>query len=203
MTPTALTTALIGALVMLPGTAAQADFTGTWVLDASRSEGLPEGMGQSTMTVRQSGDRIEIDCCSRPGPLPAWCPMSTASTSSPPCRTSSVVPLLGDDGIPSALEVDVPVLGMEALAGLVPVEAGGGGLPPTLWLALGLAFIGGLLLNLMPCVFPVVSLKVPGFVRLAGERPAEVRRHGFSFAAGVLVAFWALAGLLLLPSARS
>jgi thiol:disulfide interchange protein/DsbC/DsbD-like thiol-disulfide interchange protein len=109
-----------------------------------------------------------------------------------------VVPLLGDDGIPTALEVDVPILGTEELARLMPVDAGGGGLPPTLWLALGLAFIGGLLLNLMPCVFPVVSLKVLGFVRLAGERPAEVRRHGFSFAAGVLVAFWALAGLLIL-----
>jgi thiol:disulfide interchange protein/DsbC/DsbD-like thiol-disulfide interchange protein len=109
-----------------------------------------------------------------------------------------VVPLLGDDGIPTALDVDVPILGTEELAGLVPVDAGGGSLPPTLWLALGLAFIGGLLLNLMPCVFPVVSLKVVGFVRLAGERPAEVRRHGFSFAAGVLVAFWALAALLIL-----
>jgi thiol:disulfide interchange protein/DsbC/DsbD-like thiol-disulfide interchange protein len=108
-----------------------------------------------------------------------------------------VVPLLGDDGIPTALEVDVPVLGMEELARLVPVD-GGGGLPPSLWLALGLAFVGGLLLNLMPCVFPVVSLKVLGFVRLAGERPAEVRRHAFSFAGGVLVAFWALAGLLIL-----
>jgi thiol:disulfide interchange protein/DsbC/DsbD-like thiol-disulfide interchange protein len=109
-----------------------------------------------------------------------------------------VVPLAGDDGIPTALNLDVSILGMDELAQLVPVGAGGGGLPPTLWLALGLAFIGGLLLNLMPCVFPVVSLKVLGFVRLAGERPAEVRRHGFSFAAGVLLSFWALAGLLIL-----
>jgi thiol:disulfide interchange protein/DsbC/DsbD-like thiol-disulfide interchange protein len=109
-----------------------------------------------------------------------------------------VVPVVGDDGIATALKVDVPILGMDELSRLVPVDAGGRGLPPTLWLALGLAFIGGLLLNLMPCVFPVVSLKVLGFMRLAGERPAEVRRHGFSFAAGVLVAFWALAGLLIL-----
>jgi hypothetical protein len=61
MTTTALTTALIAALAILPASAAQTDFTGTWVLDASRSEGLPEGMGQSTMTVKQSGDRIEIE----------------------------------------------------------------------------------------------------------------------------------------------
>jgi thiol:disulfide interchange protein/DsbC/DsbD-like thiol-disulfide interchange protein len=121
-----------------------------------------------------------------------------ASTPAERASGALVVPLAGDDGIPTALNLDVSILGMEELARLVPVAAGTGGLPPTLWLALGLAFIGGLLLNLMPCVFPVVSLKVLGFVRLAGERPAEVRRHGFSFAAGVLVAFWALAGLLIL-----
>jgi hypothetical protein len=60
MTSTALTAALIGALAILPATAAQTDFTGTWVLDTSRSQGLPEGTEQ-TMTVRQSGDRIEVE----------------------------------------------------------------------------------------------------------------------------------------------
>jgi thiol:disulfide interchange protein/DsbC/DsbD-like thiol-disulfide interchange protein len=121
-----------------------------------------------------------------------------ASTPAERAAGALVVPLAGDDGIPTALNLDVSILGMEEMARLVSVAAGTGGLPPTLWLALGLAFIGGLLLNLMPCVFPVVSLKVLGFVRLAGEGPAEVRRHGFSFAAGVLLAFWALAGLLIL-----
>jgi len=48
-------------LAILPATAAQTDFTGTWVLDTSRSEGLPPGMEQATMTVNQSGDRIEIE----------------------------------------------------------------------------------------------------------------------------------------------
>jgi hypothetical protein len=60
MTSIAFTTALIGALAVLPATAAQTDFTGTWVLDSSRGEGLPEGIEQ-TMTVKQSGDRIEIE----------------------------------------------------------------------------------------------------------------------------------------------
>jgi hypothetical protein len=64
MTSTALTAALIGALAILPTSAAQADFTGTWVLDTSRSEGVPEGLEQ-TMTVNQSGDRIEIETHSR------------------------------------------------------------------------------------------------------------------------------------------
>jgi hypothetical protein len=61
MTFTTLTAALIGALVILPAPAAQTDFTGTWVLDASRSEGLPPNMEQATMTVKQSGDRIEME----------------------------------------------------------------------------------------------------------------------------------------------
>jgi hypothetical protein len=60
MTSIAFTTALIGALAISPATAAQTDFTGTWVLDTSRGEGLPEGVEQ-TMTVKQSGDRIEIE----------------------------------------------------------------------------------------------------------------------------------------------
>jgi hypothetical protein len=60
MITTALTTALIGALAILPPPPAQTDFTGTWVLDTSRSEGLPEGIRQ-TMTVKQSGDRIEVE----------------------------------------------------------------------------------------------------------------------------------------------
>lgn len=63
------------------------------------------------------------------------------------------------------------------------------------WALLG-AFLGGLLLNLMPCVFPILSIKVLGFV--GGDRSsAALRRHGVAFGAGVLVSFWVLAGALL------
>jgi thiol:disulfide interchange protein/DsbC/DsbD-like thiol-disulfide interchange protein len=67
----------------------------------------------------------------------------------------------------------------------------------TFWAALGLAFLGGLVLNLMPCVFPVLSLKILGFVHVAHHEAKVVRRHGYSFAAGVLASFWVLAGALL------
>jgi len=67
----------------------------------------------------------------------------------------------------------------------------------TFWAAVGLAFLGGLVLNLMPCVFPVLSLKVLGFIHIAHHDPATVRRHGYAFAAGVIVSFWILAGGLL------
>ena len=63
--------------------------------------------------------------------------------------------------------------------------------------ALVFALIGGVLLNLMPCVFPVLSLKVLGFVQQAGDDAAKVKFHGIVFTVGVLVSFWALAGLFL------
>ncbi len=63
--------------------------------------------------------------------------------------------------------------------------------------ALALAFVGGLILNLMPCVLPVLSLKVLGFLKHAGAHPRQARQHGLVFAAGVIVSFWALAGILL------
>ncbi len=67
----------------------------------------------------------------------------------------------------------------------------------TLWSAAGLAFLGGLLLNLMPCVFPVLSIKVLSLVRHSGEPAGRVRLHGLAYTAGVLAAFLALAGLLI------
>jgi thiol:disulfide interchange protein len=69
--------------------------------------------------------------------------------------------------------------------------------PLTLLIALGFAFLGGMVLNLMPCVFPVVSLKILAFMQHSGDAPRRVRLHGLSFAGGVLLAFWILAALLL------
>ena len=54
---------------------------------------------------------------------------------------------------------------------------------------LALAFLGGLILNLMPCVFPVLGIKILGFVQQAGADRAKVRGHGLAFAAGVLASF--------------
>jgi thiol:disulfide interchange protein DsbD len=67
----------------------------------------------------------------------------------------------------------------------------------TLKLALGFAFVGGLILNLMPCVLPVLSLKVMGFVRHANGQAGHAWRHGLVFTAGVVLCFWLLAGALL------
>ncbi|MEX0887099.1 MAG: protein-disulfide reductase DsbD domain-containing protein, partial [Phycisphaeraceae bacterium] len=62
---------------------------------------------------------------------------------------------------------------------------------------LGLALLGGMILNLMPCVFPVLSLKVLGFVQHSHGNPWTARAHGLTYALGVLVSFWVLAILLI------
>lgn len=67
-----------------------------------------------------------------------------------------------------------------------------------LLLILGFAFLGGLILNLMPCVLPVLSLKIMGFVEQSNSGKREIYYHGLSFTGGVLISFWVLAGVLLL-----
>jgi DsbC/DsbD-like thiol-disulfide interchange protein/cytochrome c biogenesis protein CcdA len=71
----------------------------------------------------------------------------------------------------------------------------GGGAGPGLVELAFLALIGGLLLNLMPCVFPVLSIKALSLVHHAGSRSTIT--HGLSYTAGVLATFLALAGLLI------
>jgi thiol:disulfide interchange protein DsbD len=69
--------------------------------------------------------------------------------------------------------------------------------PPGLLLALFYGFIGGLILNLMPCVLPVISLKIFGFIRQSGDAPAKIFRHGLAFTGGIFAWFLGL-GLVVL-----
>jgi len=63
--------------------------------------------------------------------------------------------------------------------------------------AAGLAFLGGLILNLMPCVFPVLFLKGLSLVNSGNEERARLRVHGLVYTAGILASFWALVAVLL------
>jgi thiol:disulfide interchange protein DsbD len=67
----------------------------------------------------------------------------------------------------------------------------------TLPVILFFAFLGGLILNLMPCVLPVLSLKVFSLIRHAGDHAGGAWKQGVAFTAGVLISFWILAGLLI------
>jgi thiol:disulfide interchange protein DsbD len=96
-----------------------------------------------------------------------------------------------------AIAFEAPVEALGSIA-LPAASAGGDALSSTLLLVLASAFVGGVILNLMPCVFPVLSLKIMSFVQQAGDDRAKIRNHGFVFTFGVLASFWALSGLLLL-----
>jgi thiol:disulfide interchange protein DsbD len=119
--------------------------------------------------------------------------------------------LLAEDGgswaegeLVPALEVEVEVSGAPPAQGAAdgatsPQQAGrtGEGGDVTLALALLFAFAGGMLLNLMPCVFPILSLKILGAVSQGGEDRGRIRNHGLVFAVGVIAAFLGLAGILI------
>jgi DsbC/DsbD-like thiol-disulfide interchange protein/cytochrome c biogenesis protein CcdA len=85
-------------------------------------------------------------------------------------------------------------LTLHALPGVAP-PAGLAGLGFARALLLALA--GGLILNLMPCVFPVLAMKALAIARLSGHEHRAVRAHALSYTAGVLAAFLALGGVLL------
>ena len=63
--------------------------------------------------------------------------------------------------------------------------------------ALFFAFIGGLILNAMPCVFPILSIKILGFIEQSQGSRKKIMQHGLVFSAGVLTTFLVVAGLLL------
>ena len=71
--------------------------------------------------------------------------------------------------------------------------------PPSLNLitALFFAFIGGLILNAMPCVFPILSIKILGFIEQSQGSREKIIQHGLVFSAGVLTTFLVVAGVLL------
>jgi len=87
----------------------------------------------------------------------------------------------------------------ESGTGFQPVQAGKMPAPLSqpLWKMLLYAFIGGLILNIMPCVLPVIALKILGFVGESRSDPRHVRKLGLVYALGVLVSFLALAAIVI------
>ena len=93
--------------------------------------------------------------------------------------------------------VVVPMEISAALAAAGPALAAGEKVAESLPVLLLFAVLGGLILNLMPCVFPVLSIKAIGLVEQAKKHPAAVRAKGLAFAAGVISSMLCLAGTLL------
>jgi thiol:disulfide interchange protein DsbD len=118
-----------------------------------------------------------------------------AAAASLPERLSGVLALSGANGSERAYTVSAPLTVATAAASTAAPAAGESGAVTPWWQALLLAFVGGAILNLMPCVFPILSLKLLGLA--ASVHRAEERRHALAYAAGVVLSFAALGGLLL------
>ena len=78
-----------------------------------------------------------------------------------------------------------------------PAAAGEAGPATSLLAMIGLALVGGLILNLMPCVLPVLSLKLFALAKFGGAAPREVRAGFLASAAGIVASFLAIAGALV------
>ncbi|MBA4262419.1 MAG: protein-disulfide reductase [Comamonadaceae bacterium] len=107
------------------------------------------------------------------------------------------VPVQGAWPTVTALPAAVPDALKAALAdNAARAAAPANDVPLSLWAALLGALIGGAILNLMPCVFPVLAIKVLAFAKHANDRAAH-RANGLAYTAGVVLSFLALGGLLL------
>ncbi|WP_458095547.1 protein-disulfide reductase DsbD family protein [Roseomonas sp. WA12] len=111
----------------------------------------------------------------------------TRGTSPVPEALSGVVAITDAAGVRSAYAVS-------AVPGAVPATAGTGA---GFLVVVGWALLGGLVLNLMPCVFPVLAMKAMGLARLSGASRGAVRGEALAYVAGVVVAFLALGGALV------
>ncbi|HEX5452580.1 MAG TPA: protein-disulfide reductase DsbD domain-containing protein [Stellaceae bacterium] len=127
----------------------------------------------------------------QPGGLAVALRRASGPTASLPATLHGDLLLTGDGGTARVFAVAAPVAAAPAAAADRALAARA----LSSWQALLLAFLGGVVLNLMPCVFPVLSLKVLGFA--TAVQRAEERRHGYAYGAGVVLSFALLGGALL------
>jgi thiol:disulfide interchange protein/DsbC/DsbD-like thiol-disulfide interchange protein len=181
-------------VVSVPAPQALSKTAAGWRLDLELADGatLPASI-DGLLWV--DGRAIELQAPIAAGPAPTGTPVSVAAQ--PAGLSKAGGSLLGGlQGGSTGSTVPLEALG--PAAGTDPLGAGAA--DASLALALLFGVLGGAILNLMPCVFPVVGLKVIGFAQASGDaRGARraMRRGAFAFAAGVLVSFWLLAALML------
>tara|TARA_R110000868_G_scaffold331140_1_gene592116 strand:- start:9196 stop:11346 length:2151 start_codon:yes stop_codon:yes gene_type:complete len=132
-----------------------------------------------------------------------------AASASPAGRSGVLRYTLGEGNAAREVSVEInavtdPAIVMPAASGATTDTAGSAGTPGAIPVAapglaglILLAFAGGLILNLMPCVFPILSIKVLQFVETAHDHPRQVQRHALFFLAGVILSFVALAVVLV------
>jgi suppressor for copper-sensitivity B len=123
----------------------------------------------------------------------------TPAVSAPAVGSTVTITLVDGDRALEATTTVAPPAPAPALAPVNPLAAVAAG--PTLPTALALALLGGLILNLMPCVLPVLSMKLLAVVRHGGSSPRIVRAGFLATAAGILTSFLVLAGVIIVLKA--
>ena len=170
-----------------------------------RIHGLPETLQGKTLAFFPETPEV-IETAARwtqnwdGGVWTARVPLSAQRSASP--TVLPVVLAAGDqayrvEAVVQGTWPTVAAAGTAAPSGNPGAQPGLAGAPTlTQWAALAGALVGGLILNLMPCVFPVLAIKVLGFARHGSNRRAH-RISGIAYTAGVLLSFLALAGMML------
>ena len=169
-----------------------------WRLDVALAEGAaPPALLSGVLLA--NGRPLEVRATAVAGPAPAGTLVSVAQAPAEPPRAGGLLANLFGQGSGS---ISAPALASgaagTATAASPAVTAG-------LLAMLGFGLLGGLILNLMPCVFPVVGLKVLGFANAGAiDRAAASagtgwagRRSAIAFSLGVLVSFWVLAAIVV------
>ncbi len=97
-------------------------------------------------------------------------------------------------------QIDLPLVVTEETSVVATPSEGCCAMPVDFLSIIGFLFIGGLILNLMPCVFPVLGLKIMSFVELSGGSRMKIFLHSATFVFGVLISFWLLSVGLIVAS---
>ncbi|MBK7258552.1 MAG: thioredoxin family protein [Ignavibacteriae bacterium] len=153
-----------------------------------------EGLSTGRTTVRMEGNEAVITL-----------PVTSTPDVPQPSQVQGVLVYRDNAGTARGLEISIP-LHVQTVApgagkGLLDrdfASAGGAEGQPSLWVYALFAVFGGMLLNVMPCVLPVIALKIFGLVKMAGDEPRRVRRLGWAFSAGILASFLVLALIVIL-----
>jgi thiol:disulfide interchange protein len=208
-------------LTLQSGPEAQADSQATALIQKARSA-MPATMPSWKFSASETGDgfllKVETDAPPTNDPtdfVPDQAFVKSASSGGSIQREGNAWLIQLKRATKDALDNDVPqgkafsgvLIGAdpvrvpETVIVLPTPQPATDAAPPGLLKILGGMLLGGLILNLMPCVFPVIGLKILGFVQQAGSDRKKIAEHGIIFTLGVFASFAVLSGLIF--AARS
>jgi len=151
------------------------------------SEGMINGFTEQKLGIADDGVVLRTE----PGRKFSWRKFRSTEPELP-----GVLVLTSADGSVKALSIRAEPGAVPAASFVGAATTGGGGI--SLPLALVFAFIGGLILNLMPCVLPVLAMKAFAVAQASHGHPHEARREGLAYGAGAVLSFLVLGAAVVL-----